>query len=307
MLNCNKDLPKDQVNNHINQLMLRMQYSGYDRKFRTEVTKSALNAYKKIIEKEERKEQPIHRPKAWKRTERAEEKRKKKENWYKKGKGKENEYESIIFVPATPKAELRKKYEREVENSKLKIKIIETSGKTLKQQLQRSDPFKKERCGDERCLVCTTEGKGPCRSRGATYEIICPECQATYIGETARSTFVRGIEHKKSLDKKDKTSVLWRHAKEEHESRIPAYKMNVTGVFGDDAMKRQIMEAIKIKNTENVINEKGEFYEPLLPSAKTFHNVLPTNQNNKDGRRGRDDDSSPQRTQPRDARRSDPP
>ena len=277
MLNCSRELPQSIVNKHLNGLMLRMQYSGYDRKFRTEVTKSAISAYKKIVEKEEKNEQPIHRPKDWKKTERAEEKRKKKGEWYKKGKGKKNEYDSVIFVPTTPKAELRKRYEEEIKNSKLKIRVVETAGKTLKKHVQRSDPFKKETCGDTKCLVCTTEGKGPCRTTGTTYEVICGGCEATYIGETARSAYVRGKEHSKGLEKRDKSSVLWRHAQEEHNSQTPAYKMNVTGVYGTDAMLRQIAEAVKIRNNDNLINAKGEWNEPLLPSLRTESHVMTTN------------------------------
>ena len=278
MLNCNRELPRGEVNKHLNGLMLRMQYSGYDRKFRTEVTKSALSAYKKIVEKEEKNEQPIHRPKDWKKTERAEEKRKKKGEWYKKGKGKENEYDSVIFVPTTPKAELRKRYEEEIKNSKLKIRVVETAGKTLKKHIQRSDPFKREKCGNTKCLVCTTEGKGPCRTTGTTYEIVCEAegCEATYIGETARSAFVRGEEHRKGLEKREKSSVLWRHVQEEHDSQTPAFKMSVTGVYGNDAMLRQISEAVKIRNNNNLINARGQWHEALLPTMRTGSHVITT-------------------------------
>ena len=88
---------------------------------------------------------------------------------------------------------------------------------------------------------------------------------------------MRGKEHGKSLEKRDKTSVLWRHAQEEHDSQVPAFKMNVTGVHGNDAMLRQITEAVKIKNAEKIINVKGEWNEPLLPHVKTGNHVIDQN------------------------------
>ena len=55
--------------------MQRMQFSGYEKKFKGEVVKSAFKAYRTIIEKDERGEQPLYRPKMWKRVERQKERR----------------------------------------------------------------------------------------------------------------------------------------------------------------------------------------------------------------------------------------
>ena len=52
------------------------------------------------------------------------------------------EYDSMMFVPATPGSVLMKKYKNEVQKSGIKIRIVEKAGISLKQQLQRSDPFK---------------------------------------------------------------------------------------------------------------------------------------------------------------------
>ena len=85
--------------------------------------------------------------------------------------------------------------------------------------------------------------------------------------------------------------MLWRHAQEEHASQVPTFKMNVTGVHGNDAMLRQITEAVKIKNAENIINAKGEWNEPLLPHVKTGSEVL---NNNKSRSSSGNKHSSPQ-------------
>ena len=53
-------------------MMLRLPYSGYDQKFRTEVVRSALKAYNRLIELDASGEQPLYRPRELKRLERAE-------------------------------------------------------------------------------------------------------------------------------------------------------------------------------------------------------------------------------------------
>ena len=45
LLNCSKRLPWDVPTRHVNDVMMKMQYSGYSKKFRYEVVKSALKAY----------------------------------------------------------------------------------------------------------------------------------------------------------------------------------------------------------------------------------------------------------------------
>ena len=52
-------------------MMLRMQYSGYDQKFRTEVVRSALKAYGAVVEKDACGEEPMYRPRGWRSEERA--------------------------------------------------------------------------------------------------------------------------------------------------------------------------------------------------------------------------------------------
>ena len=77
----------------------------------------------------------------------------------------------------------------------IKVKVVEQLGVTLKRILQRSDPFRKNECNNINCLVCSTGGKGPCRSTGVTYELVCQPCRQKYIGETSRSAYTRGKEH----------------------------------------------------------------------------------------------------------------
>ncbi|PFX22394.1 hypothetical protein AWC38_SpisGene13073 [Stylophora pistillata] len=92
-----KELPWETTVGHVNHMMLRLQYSGYDQKFRTEVVRSALKAYNRIIELNASGEQPLYGPREWKRLERDQERRGKRESGYRKG-----GFDTMTFVPATP-------------------------------------------------------------------------------------------------------------------------------------------------------------------------------------------------------------
>ena len=49
-------------------------------------------------------------------------------------------------------------------------------------------------------------------------------------------------------------------------SNVPNYIMNVTGVYGNDALLRQVTEAVQIRHTRNAINNKEEWNHLWLPS-----------------------------------------
>ena len=76
LLNCSPDIPWDRVITHANTMVLRMQYSGYSKKFRHEVVNAALKAYDEIQRKAENGERPLYRPYDWNREEREKAKKK---------------------------------------------------------------------------------------------------------------------------------------------------------------------------------------------------------------------------------------
>jgi len=80
----------------------------------------------------------------------------------------------VVFVPATPKSKLKQLYEKVISDSKIPMKVVEKSGPTIKDKLQKSDPLQKERkCANkEDCFVCMSGGKS-CRKGGIIYEIEC--------------------------------------------------------------------------------------------------------------------------------------
>ena len=117
-------------------------------------------------------------------------------------------------------------------------------------------------------MVCGGEGEGGrCRSEGVTYVVDCSRCDSKYIGETARNAFTRGLEHRAAVTKKDTNSPLYAHSLHEHAGTPTTYNMRVTGVFGGDALKRQITESVQIQSTpaHSLLNRRDEWRHVVLP------------------------------------------
>ena len=110
------------------------------------------------LERDRKGEEPLYRPRHWRRIGRRRQKRAKKENLFRGGGNK-----AVIFVPSTPHSQLKKRHQDIVRGTKLKIKTVEKSGKTLKSTIQRSNPFGQPKCSiEEECLVCRGE-MGNCK------------------------------------------------------------------------------------------------------------------------------------------------
>ena len=269
LLHCSKHVAWEVVCGHVNKLMKKMQYSGYSQSFRFNVVNSAMKAMETIREKERLGIRPMNRPKEWKRAEREKEKEEKKRQWYKSG-----GFDSVLFIPSTPEGKLKTMYQREINKSGFRIKVVEKTGTTLKDELQTSNPFRTRRCGREECFVCSSEGTGNCNSEGITYEIKCMggcERNDIYKGESAGSAYTRGKEHKRTLNARNITnSPLWRHCRSVHDGVVQEFQMNVTGTFRNDAMLRQITEAVQIDNVEpgRLLNTRAEWNMTRVPRAE---------------------------------------
>ena len=50
--------------------------------------------------------------------------------------------------------------------------------------------------------------------------------------------------------------MLDRHAREVHQGKVPDFTMNVSGVYNNDAMLRQIAESIRIRKDGDINNKK---------------------------------------------------
>ena len=259
--NCSQELPWEIKAKHIEDLSVRMQFSGHNKKMRKEVIKSGIKAFRTMEANDKAGTTPLHRPREWQRNAREKMKRIKKENWYKKG-----GYETPIFIAATPNGELKKKLQKKIDESDLKIRVVEKTGSTMLRTLQKASITEERQCPDSECMVClTSKKKGLCRKEGVTYEIRCEECNEHYIGETGRCANVRLKEHIQDYRMKKENSVMWRHCSERHDGERKKFKSKVKQIFGSDATLRQVSEAVGIKREAAKMNNKLEWGNFNLP------------------------------------------
>ena len=69
------------------------------------------------------------------------------------------------------------------------------------------------------------------------------------------------------LNGERKISVMWKHCCDRHERNEVRFVMNVTGIFCDDSMLRQITESVLINKVEEgkLINSKSEWNYVSIP------------------------------------------
>merc|ERR1712020_559416 len=114
------------------------------------------------------------------------------------------------------------------------VKFVETSGHSLQNILEKSDPFKGPTCGrEDKCFPCMSGDYQNCQGRGGAYSITCeePGCKekgVRYDGETGKNCFSRGLDHLQGYRGKKENNVLWKHSQLEHGGRADVnYKMTV--------------------------------------------------------------------------------
>ena len=158
LLNCSEKLKwQDEAVPAVNDYMKRLQEAGYSERYRENILKQSLSIYDKKWSDNDNGTRPIFRHKNYKKEERKKEKEMKKKNWSKKGGG-----IAPIFVPATPRSELIKRLRKaaeETEKEGIKFTFIEMGGRTLKRELQKSNPTATPGCDKTDCACCK-EGRG---------------------------------------------------------------------------------------------------------------------------------------------------
>ena len=184
----------------------------------------------------------------------------------------------------------------------MKLAVAEVPGTSLKSKLQRSDPFREKKCKSGDCIVCVEGDGGRCRIDGVTYKVTCKGCGEVYIGQSSKNAYTRGKEHMSTVNagraaprarsqaqpsqsqpsqsqpsqassqtygrrKPQPKPTLKHHVDEKNaaEAEPPKFKMEVTEVFGGDALKRQVSEAIQIRETRGQMNRQEEWRQIQLP------------------------------------------
>ena len=177
--------------------------------------------------------------------------------------------ESVLFVPYTPNSGLKKELQMTEKqfnkNGFGKVKVVETLGPKLNNQLSNTAPWSKEHCGRTNCTPCKTK-TGNCLKRNVTYKIKCGLCPFLYIGETHRTFFDRSLEHSKALQEDDPNNALVKHMKLHHPGEEPVFNFHLHRVW-KTSLARQIGEALAISevNQDLLMNSKSEWGSTPIP------------------------------------------
>jgi type III secretory pathway component EscV len=167
-----------------------------------------------------------------------------------KNSNKNIEPKAVLYVPYTPNSELAKEL-RKVEEvmekmSGMRMKVVEKAGIQLKRILVKTNPWAGTDCQREDCLVCLTrqetgEGRGKtCSKRNILYETWFETCQDRdkqkameegrdpeniplhkYIGESSRSSYLRGKNHIDDARLMSSGSHMLKHFLDQHRQEDP--------------------------------------------------------------------------------------
>ena len=212
---------------------------------------------------------------------------------------------SVMFVPQTEGGELaRRLRETEIEMEKqsgFRIKIVERTGLKIVDLLHKADPWQGADCQRESCLLCRTKMKTEkntqqeCTRRNIVYENWCMTCENEekekidnmeledtekkermkniklykYIGETARSSFERSLEHQRDFIEMKLDSHKLKHYLEKHKEKEMEEIEFGTRILKEcrTAFERQISESVEIQKNKDhyILNSKSEYNRCALP------------------------------------------
>lgn len=189
-----------------------------------------------------------------------------KRNWYDRTK-----YDGVMFVGVTPNSEMKNRIQDACRKNKLKIKVVEKMNCTVKNTLQRSNPYGWRHCGRHDCPTCNRDIHINCRTRGVVYEIECKVCKDTitkqYTGQTGRSVYERMKEHFREWEAKSGDSHLHKHSTKCHGGDAFDVDIRIRSQCYGRPSTRLITEAVQIEElpNENTMNSKSEWTYVKLP------------------------------------------
>ena len=251
--NCSPYLPWEDVASKVSYFVKRLEFSGYDKKFRYDVVQVAVRRHKRRLEEWEKGGRMYgdERTPEVKRLDKTEKRR----GWYGK------KYESVMFIQPTEGSELKKRVQLLARKHKIKVKVIEKAGLTMKKALQRSDPYPKKVCERADCVVCRLGRPGECRERGCGYELKCKSDGKKYVGQTGRSVNERVSEEIAQWEKKDQKSPLWKHDELCHQGQGFEVEVKVKDKNFGKPTRRLITESVKIEQLKasEAMNGKREW------------------------------------------------
>ena len=273
--NTSRRLGSNEQVRHLNEFSWRLKISGYEDYERREIIMLATKAYEKQVRKDEQQITPLYRPKGYMKDERKIMKASKKTTWYKP-------YDTVLYVPVTPKSELKREIQKVVEkhcDTGMRIKVVEKAGKRLGKVLPGLK--QKTECGREDCMLHTSGNIGDCGREGIVYRGECLDCagegrEKVYIGETGRSMYVRGKQHLEAINNptRHKSNAFARHIIKEHKGKKCNIGVKIVASF-TRPLDRQVREGVEIMGVDdkNLLNSKLDHYKPV-GTRVTFNNIL---------------------------------
>ena len=243
--NCSEETLCDEAIKHTFYLVKRMQFSEYPIDLRREVVSMAMRKYGE------------NRVATGKRKNKRLKGIQDEYQWYSEN----GKYNSVMFIEATPESEFKRRIQQVIRRLKMKIKVVERAGTTIKGLLQRSNPFGHWICDRDMCLICSQESEENCRTRGCVYEYTCEDCGRKYHGQTSRSIYERNKEHQESWIKKDDECPLQRHANMHHNGRHYVAELKVLAKCYGKPSRRMITESVLIDELQitKTMNAKSEW------------------------------------------------
>ena len=187
-----------------------------------------------------------------------------KHEWYMK----DNKSETVLIIDATPGECLKKAVEKIARKRDIKVKVVERRGRTVKDRLQKSNPFPLRKCGKNDCVLCIENMGVDCRKRGVVYEVFCKEegCDKKYIGQTGRTLYERMKGHVNQNGRKKANGeeeglgmgALQKHKSEDHGGHAYAYGVRVLDNAYGRPSRRMISEGVRIGSLreDNCFNRK---------------------------------------------------
>ena len=283
--NCHDKVPWERKAEILTSHMARLKASGYGHKYRCEVLTSGLKGYRKMQAVQEAGGRHVNRHDSQDHVARKIRKIMEPKTWYKTG-----GHSTVLFVPATPNSELANRLrEKEQTNSQGRdwsVKIVETSGRTLKSSLQRADPTPKTPCNNNNCMCCNNGNLGQCSKEGAVYRIHCTNenCgkdSVRYWGESGRTLNLRQQEHLKGLEKRKQDSPLWQHCLQEHNSQEQKFAIKLVSRH-QEPLTRLIKEGVVISRDDPDLrlNSRTNYRQPKVSRTLRVRDLGDVHQSN---------------------------
>ena len=229
-----------------------------------------MAGFERLLEKVDRGERPLHRPREWQAVARRKNKLLSKAAWYRPA-------DLVVFIPATPGGELVAKMkpvlEEEGKRLGLTIKSVESGGTSLKRRLTGRDLSAGEPCGQPGCRLSEDGGCSHSKA-GILYRGSCDLCEQTnisaeYFGESGFSGFYRTQLHVKAIEKRDLENAFAKHLyifHPEHQGNPANFTIKVIQSFRT-SLTRKVAESVYIykSSADILMNSKSEFLQPAVP------------------------------------------